>query len=85
MNSALRRGLLMTAVGAILTAPGVRSSLFASLVCADILQAMKRLFALAILFCLTPAPARADFNDRTIFFGPAVGQDLSIFEEHLYE
>ena len=46
---------------------------------------MKRLFALAILFCLTPAPARADFNNRTIFFGPAVGQDLSIFEEHLYE
>ena len=46
---------------------------------------MKKLFALAILFCLTPAPACADFNDRTIFFGPAVGQDLSIFEEHLYE
>ena len=40
----------------------------------------------ALLRCLSGGEsALAQPRDRTIFFGPAVGQDLSIFEEHLYE
>ena len=40
----------------------------------------------ALLRCLSGGEsALAKPRDRTIFFGPAKGQDLSIFEEHLYE
>ena len=40
----------------------------------------------ALLRCLSGGEsALAQPRDRTIFFGPAKGQDLSIFEEHLYE
>ena len=40
----------------------------------------------ALLRCLSGGEsALAKPRNRTIFFGPAKGQDLSIFEEHLYE
>ena len=40
----------------------------------------------ALLRCLSGGEsALAQPRNRTIFFGPAKGQDLSIFEEHLYE
>ena len=40
----------------------------------------------ALLRCLSGGEsALAQPRNRTIFFGPAKGQDLSIFDEHLYE
>ena len=40
----------------------------------------------ALLQCLSDGEsALVQPRNRTIFFGPAEGQDLSIFEEHLYE
>ena len=40
----------------------------------------------ALLRCLSGGEsALAQPRDRTIFFGPAEGQDLFIFEEHIYE
>ena len=102
MNSALRRSLLMTTVGAVLTAPRVAHAYIdpgsAGFILVSILSflaaigyaAQNHMTVLdavhALLRCLSGGEsALAQPRDRTIFFGPAEGQDLSIFEEYLYE